>query len=242
MDVQAIKQNFEELQSSAGARGVGRVALTLTAMVLSAFPGVGPVGVLVEKFGSHVADPDIEKHVVALEEALLAIAPELSRIDDLEERVDLLASLLARNEEANRQLRGFVSEAGAALLERFELKNIGGVNRLYDVVIENMKLDSIAAEGGRTTLDRVDHQGPASFETDRHSAQSISRSRFKGRSAGVMTDIALGDALLGPGKVETHVVEGNSVTGLKITRVVGPGDPGGAAMSIVVTNGPRRGR
>ncbi len=167
--------------------------------------------------------------------------PRIDDIDVLSKRVDLISKAVKENSsiaEEFRKLMEFAakSASNAQILDEHVVNKNGGLMTYFNVIMEDLRLSSSATGGATTTFDGLVHSGSSKFDTDR-AKQEISNARFSGRGEGFSSIVKIQNGLFGQGSVETNVSEPGANIGLRITRVVGPDDPGGATVSI--SNSPR---
>ncbi|HEY3845840.1 MAG TPA: hypothetical protein VGL95_01855, partial [Acetobacteraceae bacterium] len=93
MNIDEIRRLYNELDSPvADNRKVGRTAMTLLAMIVSAVPCAGgPASFALDKAVDRWLKPDIEEHLKVIEREMLRIAPHDRKIETLEERIEILA-------------------------------------------------------------------------------------------------------------------------------------------------------
>jgi hypothetical protein len=239
MSANEIQRLYDGLNSpGVESKKIGRTATTLLAMIVSALPLVGgPLSLALDKLGDRLLLPDVEEHLKAIENYLLRLAPRIGQLEALDERVRAITETLFNQPEIIRILRQIVAATAPNLLDEFAVNNVGGIQELSKIVVDNMHLVSKASEGATTTLNNVTHSGPAKFDTD-HARQSISNSRFSGRPQGVATFADIKNATLGQGTVHTNFSDGTRVAAIAVFRTIGPDDPGGPTIRAVAGGAP----
>jgi hypothetical protein len=243
VDIGEIRRLYNELDSTAAEdRKIGRTAATLLAMIVSAVPVVGgSISIALDKIADKLFKPDVEEHLKSIERELLGVAPHANQIETLEDRVRIFSEVLSAHAEILQTLKETVAAILPGLVDEFVLNNLGGVQEVTKVVINDMHLVSTATNGATTSLDEITLHGPARFDTD-HARQSISNSYFSGRTQGIASVARIGNVELGQGTVEHHVIEGDKFSGIRVQRDVGPNDPGGPTLRVYMTVGKPPGR
>ncbi len=240
MNTDRIAELYDALNRGAVGRKVGKATMTGAALVASLLPVVGgPASIAADEISKRFFEVNSEEHLAEIERLLLDIIPQIASVEDLKARVDLLTSKIDVDAGLRTVLADLVGGVASAELDDFTINNVGGLQKLTDVVIDQMRLQSTASDGGRNSLDRVAVTGPARFDTD-HASQEISNSVFRGRGGGATTFSSIRNAQLGQGTVEFDVREPGRVIGMRVTRVVGPNDPGGPTISFSSIPRPRR--
>jgi hypothetical protein len=241
MDTKQLEALYHELVGGKRAKQWGRGAMTALALVTSLIPVVGgPTSIAVDKLSDKLFTQDVSVHLEALNVALQRIAPEIDRIDAFDKRLQRLSEAASSNAELIQLLENIAAASAVAILDDLTIVNVGGVNEIKRVVVENMRLQSTASVGAVTNFTELKHAGSARFDTD-HAKQTITDSHFTGRTGGFSSELSIRNAVLGQGTVEHHVVRDGGFVGLQITRHVGPNDPGGATLSIISTFPPKTG-
>ncbi|MDO9609007.1 MAG: hypothetical protein Q7J26_10820 [Brevundimonas sp.] len=240
MNTDRIAELYEALNRGAAGRKAGKATMTGAALVASLLPVVGgPASIAADEISKRFFEVNSEEHLAEIERVLLDIIPQIGIVEDLAARVNLLTSKMDKDADLRKLISELVGGMASAELDDFTINNVGGLQKLTDVVIDQMRLQSTAIAGARTSLDRVSVTGPVRFDTD-HASQEISNSVFRGRGGGTTTFSSIRNAQLGQGTVEFDVREPGSVIGMRVTRVVGPNDPGGSTISFSNVPRPRR--
>lgn len=241
MNTNRIAELYDALNRGASGRKAGQATMTGVALIASLLPVVGgPASIAADEISKRFFEVNSDEHLAEIERLLLEMIPQIASMSDLAERVEILSSKIEADGHLRALISNLVEGVASAELDDFTITNVGGLQKLTDVVIDRMRVQSTATAGGRTSFDRVAVTGPARFET-KDASQEISNSVFSGRGNGVTTFSSIGNAQLGQGTVEFDVREPGRVIGMRITRVVGPNDPGGATISFSNVPRPRRG-
>jgi len=237
IDQQNVKSILSEIENGKLERDLGRTKITLIAMALSLLPIIGgAASIAFEKSGTELFAVDLENHLVTLAAELRKMGLRIDEIDGLSKRVDLISEAVATNSAIAEEFRKLIASAAksaskAQIIDEHVVNNNGGIMIYTNVIMENLRLSSSAADGATTTFNNLTHSGSSKFDTDR-ARQEISNARFSGRGEGFSSFVQIQNGLFGQGSVETNVSEPGCNIGLRVTRVVGPNDPGGATLSI----------
>ncbi|MDB5522433.1 MAG: hypothetical protein JWM58_196 [Rhizobium sp.] len=227
MDIERVRQIESDLSKDEIFRTVGDYGVTALAMLVSAIPGAGPVGVAIEKIQQKLFEPDFKGALVALSQELASVEPQL---ESIESRIGRIEERTAIDSAFEAAFRALVAGAVNASMDPLEVSNEGGTTNVVDVIIDDMKLHSTATNGGITNMSGVTATGSAKFETGPNSEHNISGSHFSSRREGFAASATLNNVAMRSGsKVEIAPPDAN--VGVRVTRVFGPGE-GGAAMTI----------
>jgi hypothetical protein len=228
MDLEPIRTIQSELAQTGLGREIGATALTVLSMGLSAIPIVGgPLSYLSDRVRSDISDPDLASHIKLIANVIESLAPDIAKIDSLELKVASLEHLASSNTAVAAAMKDMIDKlAQAGGLNPIFIESNGGTTHFTDNIIRNMHLHSVAREGGRTVVDRVDATGSAKFQTLAGSTQHINKSIFSGGTSSVRSTTSINNAIIHPGATVETSPPGQNV-GTKITY---EGD--GAAMTI----------
>ncbi|MCK0533387.1 hypothetical protein [Sphingobium agri] len=225
---------YNDLEARGFLREGGPIAVTLVAAAASGIPIFGgPIAHLLEKFSERNLEPDLAAHLATVARKIEQLAPEVAGIASLQGRIVHLEEAAKRMEPLAQLLAEFVA-SGAERVAPVEFTNLGGRQSIEDVIVRGRPVKFEASGGAHTTVENMKQSGGlAQHITGPGSTQIIRGSTYELTDGRAHTSSYLGNAILGHGSVEMNVREPGAVLGMRVTRIIGPNDLGGAAMTSI---------
>jgi hypothetical protein len=228
MDIERVRNIEKNLNGDEVFRSFGEYGMTTLAMLVAAIPGMGPAGVALDKVQQKLFEPDFKNSIIALSQELASIAPQL---DSVGERMAALEAKVALDGSFEARFRTLLEDILTESVDTYELDSNGGKTNVANVIINDMKLHSVARSGGTTNIHNVKQTGSAKFETGPGSEQNITGSTFSSRRSGFSAVANFNTVSMQAGST-VEVAPPDANIGVRVTRVFGPDDEGGAAMTI----------
>jgi hypothetical protein len=188
-DLSRARQIAQALERTSAARKDREYALTVISVLVNFIPGLGgAMGRVVDEANVKFNDPDLEGKFVEICKLLSDLSPQLSRIDDLDARLQAVTETVRQNQSIMDRIATLAS-AMFPIMRQFNATNIASEQEFVNVTITNMKSTFVTTGGGTTTLNHVQSAGgDVDFRSQGGGRQVVTGSQFSGDRGGVGLD------------------------------------------------------
>ncbi len=241
MNFNTLKQVERELGDGTTHDTVGSAGFTALAMIVSGIPLIGgPCSIALDVARRKLFEPDFRRLMMDLNAALIAAAPQIEKIERLEEKVASMQEVIANSSSVSQKMEEVIKVFDVYALDTWVARNTGGEQTLKNLVFKNLDVLVSTSSGGKTVAENVSVNGPARFEVGSEGSQIIADSHFEGRSSGVHSVSRLGSATISRNTtVDFGPQDGNA--GARVTKVLVGKSKGGAGVSASPESGIRFG-
>ena len=183
-DLKRAAEIAAQLERSEDWRQRGRTAVAIAGTILSAIPiAGGPLSGLIDKVGAALVDPELEANFAELCNLVAMLAPEIDRLDDIEEKVSVTAAALKANQGALDRLTEMLGRLHPHAVDVFGVNTEASRQDFIDVTISDMSVLIEAHQRGFNYLRNVKTTGGGvQFNSTSGGYQKVVGSNFRGRS------------------------------------------------------------
>ncbi|MDO8527760.1 MAG: hypothetical protein Q7T03_08750 [Deltaproteobacteria bacterium] len=193
----------DELENQPAWKKTGKFATDLAAIILAGIPVAGSASVVVDKIGNKLFEPAIQKNLVQLAKIVEGLAPDIEKIQTLEDQVGAMLVFLQENKSVLQRLDEIYNKLGIEEKKTFGVLTDNSLQEFVEVTVKDMNVRMEARNRGENILYRFRSSGgDVEFVSTAESQQRVYQSTFTGQHGGTVGMDGLGVA--GPVQTFDH--------------------------------------